>query len=297
MNKYFKKAKLEFFYWRKCIFEYRNFWKYIYTRYFLSKQILKHKGVLEKPINNPDLSVHILTCHQDFVMSLWLLASFYQFSGISGQLHIHNDGSLTQNDKNNFKKFFPSCKIIEPFDILDNQNLQTQKEIIKFRQKHNHPFVKKIIDSYFVSDQKYHLLLDSDLVWYGDFEIASKTENSFMMKCPGEKCFVYFKNNQKLKDDLAGYNAGVVFYDRENFDLEKLREYILKFDTEKENNFYFFEQAGHAFCLKKLKGLPEDKFILKADRKEDTILRHYTSPRRPLFYAEGLSKIKKIIKL
>jgi hypothetical protein len=304
MNKYFKKAKLEFFYWRKCIFEYRNFWKYIYSRYFLAKRILRHKGVLEKPINNPDLSIHILTCHRDFIMSLWSLASFYQLSGISGQLHVHNDGSLTQKDKNNFKKLFPNCIFIEQEDIDPkihrlNNHLEVKKN--RTEKADSYFLLKKLIDPFLVSDKNNILVIDSDLIWLkNSFEIQEelqKDSQNSLATANNKLTYIYFKNGDRISTNLASFNSGIVLYKKNNFNLDRLEEYFEKFDYKNPKNKHFIEQAGYAYCLENLKKLPEEKYVIDKNIDDSTRVRHYTSPRRPLFYAEGLSKIKKIIKL
>ena len=99
MNKKTQQFKLEFFYLRKAIFEYHRGLKYFYNRYFLAPNILKADKVLEGSINNENLSLHVLTHHQGLSMTLWSLASFYDKSGITGKLFIHDDGTLTEKDK------------------------------------------------------------------------------------------------------------------------------------------------------------------------------------------------------
>jgi len=244
MHKSLKNLKLEFFYWRKCIFEYHKFWKYIYNKYILAPKILKHKSVLEKPINNSDLSIHILTCHKDFIMSLWSLASFYQVSEIIGRLYIHNDGSLREKEKDIFKKFFPSCKIIEQKDIEKKYNkFEGYPQIKKVRmEKGDHPFVKKIVDSYFLSGKKFHLLFDTDIIWFKNpgiifNEINQDLSKSFMMDASHTNCSVIFNDGSKLEKKLASLNAGIIFYKKENFNLKKLDQYFSNLDLSIDKNF------------------------------------------------------------
>jgi hypothetical protein len=276
MIKKLKSIKLELFYWRKAVFEYHKFWKYIYNKYFLAPKILKHNKVLEKPINNSDLSIHTLTCHKDFIMTLWSLASYYKFSEKIGQLYIHNDGSLTKKEKNIFKNFFPNSKIIEQENVKTNYNkLDGHLEIKEVRkEKVNKYFLlKKLLDPFLISDKKYVMIIDSDLLWLKNpKEITDEIKNNCLnslITTNNIKSFIYFKNGEKIAD-----------------------KYFKNFDFNNSKNKHFIEQAGYAFCLNNLKKLPEDKYVINKEINEDVCVKHYTSPRRPLFYIEGLEKIK-----
>ncbi len=111
----------------------------------------------------------------------------------------------------------------------------------------------------------------------------------------GKLNYVYFKDGSKLSDLLANLNSGIVFYRKDNFNLAKLVDYLEKIDLANEKNFHFIEQAGYAFSLMNLVGLPSDQYSIVDPVNENTIVRHYTSPKRPLFYIEGLEILKKEI--
>ncbi len=300
MNKKLRTIKLEFFYWRKSIFQYHQFWKYIYNKYILAPKILKLNKVLEKPINQLNLSIHILTCHRDLIMAVWSLASFYLNSTVIGQLYIHNDGSLTNKDKQILKKFFPSSKIIEPFIKTKYyiSELKKYQIINDFRNKYsNDLFIKKIIDSFFITSAKFYLLFDTDILWIKNpkliwQQLESLSSESFMIDGKKSRCYVNFEDGTKLSDKLASLNAGIIFYSKDNFNLNKLSEYLNKFNTKRLRNFYFIEQAGHAYSLENLNKLPSDKYTIQDEISNEVVAKHYTSPRRPLFYIEGIDCIK-----
>ncbi len=293
-----KNLKLEFFYWRKAFFEYRQGFKYLYNKYFLAPKILRANKIFEKPINNPNLSIHILTCHKDLIICLWSLASFYQVATEIGQLYIHNDGTLTIKDGNILKKIFPSARIIEPQSINQENNLfQQYPWLKKFRfEIPNYFLIKKLIDPYLISDKKNILIIDSDLLWFKEptkinEEIKDNCLNSLMV-ANNSLSFVYFKNNEKLDEQSASFNSGIVLYQPDHFNRQKLNSYLEKIDIANQQNRHFIEQAGYAFCLENLKKLNEKKYTIKEKVGEETVVKHYTSPRRPLFYLEGLKIIK-----
>jgi len=297
----FKKLKLELFYIRKAFLKYKEGFKYLANKYFLAPKILKLNKILEKPINNDDLSIHVLTSYRDLIMLIWALGSFYQTAETIGQLFIHSDGSLTDSDKKIIKRFFPSAIVVEPKDFLAEKFFELEKYPALKKIRTGYPdffLLKKLIDPYFVSEKKVHLIIDSDLLWFNqptEIEEGIKEGKSLMIQGlvgEGEPNYVYFKDGSKLDEKLANLNSGIVLYQKENFDLGKLTEYFEKFDLDNPKNKHFIEQAGYAYCLKELVGLPPSKYQIQDSVNKDTVIRHYTSPKRPLFYIEGLGFLK-----
>ena len=271
--------KLELFYLRKACFEYHAPFRYLYNKYILANKILKTNQDLDKPINHHGLSIHILTRHRDIVILVWSLASFYLNSSVVGQLFIHSDGSLTQKDKSILNKLFPSSKIIEK------------------KSDYQYLLLQKLFDPYYLSDKKIHLIIDSDLLWFKnpkeiEEEIKNNAQSSLMMVGQGIGCPVYFKNNKKLSAELSYLNSGIVLYHQDNFNLDKLEKYLARIDNTNPANKHFIEQAGFATCLENIVALPQDKYIIKGKLGPKTIVKHYTSPRRPLFYIEGIENLK-----
>jgi hypothetical protein len=298
-----KNLKLKLFYLKKVLLEYRAPFGYFFYRFIVAKKIFKSKKVFNESSKNKDLSIHILSCHRDLTMLLWSLASFYKYFSSSGDLYIHSDGTLENNDKFIINKIFPRAHIIEPKYFLKahTYELIQYSTIYNFRTKYPEYFLlSKLIDPYFVSDKKIHLIIDSDLLWFKqpeeiEAEIESGAKNSLLMKGSGVGCPVYFKNGQKLDHHLSELNSGIVLYHKDNFSLDKLTEYLDRIDTKNAKNKHFIEQAGYATVLDNIKVLPQSSYIIKGNVNENTIVKHYTSPRRPMFYIEGLKNIAKKI--
>ncbi|MFA6428756.1 MAG: hypothetical protein WCW02_04440 [Candidatus Buchananbacteria bacterium] len=295
MNELFKKIKLEFFYLRKAFFEYHQGWAYLYYRYVVAKRIIRVSRVLEKPINRQDFSIHVLTCHRDFVMTIWSLASFYQTAKVVGELYLHNDGSLNERELTILKKLFPSAKAVntKTFLIDWKSALVPYPTLKEYREKYINFFsFKKIIDPYFVSNKNNHLIFDSDVLWLGNpaelmAEIEGGPKRSLVQKNNTAVC-PPFKNGFELSEKLTWVNAGIVLYNIENFDLAKLSELFKNLDEKCERSLHFADQTGYAYCLKNLELLSAEKYVIRAQVTPAVIAKHYTSPRRPLFYLEGI---------
>lgn len=296
-----KKIKREIFYLKKAFLEYHQGWSYLKNRYFLAPKILKLNKILEKPINNHDLSIHVLTGQRDLILLIWALASFYNVAENIGQLYVHSDGSLSDYDIKLLNKFFPSAKIIDPNIFVKEYASQLDQYPIIKKFRTNYPdffLVKKLIDPYFVSNRPKRLIIDSDLLWFKTPKIIDQSisgeSRSLMMQgvLVGEGNFVRFKDGSKLSHDLAHFNSGIVLYHKHNFDLKKLVEYFEKIDDQVKSNRHFIEQAGYAYCLKDLVGLPQDQYQIKGKLSDATVVKHFTAPRRLLFYTEGLEIMK-----
>jgi len=290
-----KGLKWELSHLKKAFLGYHQGWRYVFNKFFLAKKIIK-KNFSFSSSAEANLSIHVLACQRDFIMLLWALKSFFSFFNYPFQLYIHNDGTLIQKQINIIKKHFPKVIFIESREILNNKNLTNYPIIKNFIMAHpKYYLMKKIVDPYFVSSKDYILVIDSDILWFKEpiellVNLNTGCQKSLMMwsPLPGP---VYFKNGDVLDENLSHYNSGVVLYQRDNFDLSALANYLEKIDTNNPTNFQFIEEAGFTQCLKNLQTLPSDKYIIKGKVDEKTVARHYTSPRRPGFYLEGLSAL------
>jgi len=298
----FKKIKKEIFYLRKAFLTYKKGWLYIYNKYFLAKKIFGLKGV-DRPATIENLSVHILTNHRDIKMASWSVASFYLNAEIAADLFIHNDGSLTQKDKKILKSLFPLAKLIEPEDVLDKKlsKLASFLEVKNLRVENKNWWVfKKLIDPYLVSDREYRLIIDSDLIWLkraDEILDALGSDKSLITYTDHAGGFIKFKDGSVLDQEKAKYNSGIVFYKSKNFNLNKLTEYFEKLDLKDKKNNWFVEQAGYALALDNLDILDKEEYHVKAGIGDKTVVKHFTGPRRVLFYIEAMPLVKnKILK-
>jgi len=295
-----RQIKKEFFYIRKSFFVYKRGSKYLVNKYLTAKKILQKKEVIEKKTNNGDLSVHLLTCHRDMVMLLWSLASYFRSFRVFGDLHIHSDGTLTVGDKKILKKYFPSARIVDSENFVRDyaEALDEYPVISRFRkEKNQYVLLKKIIDPYFVSDKPLRLIIDSDLLWFCrpkeiEDAIERGIENPLMMRTR-KKCPVFLRG-KKFPEELSQLNSGIVLYKKKDFRPEVFSEYLNSIDESNPENRHFIEQAGYAHTLFGVTPLPEDRYIALGSVASNTVMRHYTSPRRALLYIEGIEKLLEI---
>ncbi len=297
MNSRARKIRFEVFIARKA-FKSGRLFIYLYNRFILARKIYKNNKLKEsirnKKIRN-DLSLHVLTGNGTMTMFLWSLASFYLESSVLGKLYIHSDGTLTMKDKKIIKSFFPDSVVIEDDEVFDKEKSELYKYSVvdKFR-KENPDFIhgRKFIDAYFLSDRKFHLIIDCDILWFGDpteivEQVISDGDKSFMTKDSSDHP-IHFKDGSKFG---AGINSGIDFYKKDNLPMDKFTEFLNKVDHD-HKSAHFIEQVGFAYVLENLEILPYERYSIKGGVIDKTISKHYVGPRREMFFIEGVKRIK-----
>lgn len=288
----------------RSFFEYRRVVPYINSRFLISSRIYRIRQVLDKQVLNQEYSIHFLCGHRDLRMLLWSLASWYKVVEESGQIFIHDDGTLVDSDKKKLNQLFPLANILD-FQKMSRTILQQLAG--KFPQTHHYRelstfdrryiFNIKLIDPFFAGSREVKLVLDSDLLWFKRPEelisdISGKSKLPVFMGGYGHMDFV-FSDGSTLPEEIAGANSGVVCYKKEQFLLTDLEEFFSRVDN--STNPHFVEQAGYAFVLTRHNRphyLPQEKYHIKGPISTETILKHYTSPRREQFWFEGVDYLK-----
>lgn len=292
--------KLELFYFRKALWETRKGFRYLVNRFGLLKQIVHSRRPLDRKANREDFSLHLLTSHRDLLAACWALASFYRVAELLGELFLHDDGSLTKNDRVLIQKLFPNAKIVDSRNFIrDYQAVLDKYPVLKkFRSRYPEYFsFKKIIDPFFVSDKTWHLILDSDVLWFGrprelEEQIKTNGAQSFM-QYNNAVISAVFRDGTTTPEHLSHFNAGMILYSRNNFSLQGLSDFFDRLDVSQKQNLHFADQLGHAYALRNLSALPEERYTIKRSvAGTEIVARHYTGPRRHLFYLEGLEILK-----
>lgn len=266
--------KREIFFVRKAFVEYQNGWRYLAQR-FRARKILRHSRPLDRKADRSDLSIHMLTGKRDFTMAMWSLWSFYRATPMVGELYLHDDGTLGEKQRRVFARLFPEAKLISTVPIPD-------PVFRGFRERYPGYFsFKKIIDPYYASNKPWRLILDSDVLWFGmPSELVSAVNDDSQVS------YMQYNNAEILGTHA---NAGIVLYRHDLLDTVRLKE-VFESLVLRERGLHFADQVGYASALANLVLLPQRRYTIKGSVHLETVAKHYTSPRRPLYYLEGLSK-------
>ena len=104
----------------------------------------------------------------------------------------------------------------------------------------------------------------------------------------------YYTSKYKLIEKEANrVNADLILFNKNSFNLDGIAEYFEH--TLMDENYYFMEMAGFASIMAQgnLGFLPIDKYQIKGKVRQDTVMKHFTSPRRHEFYAYGIDLARK----
>ncbi|MEH1880355.1 MULTISPECIES: hypothetical protein [unclassified Nostoc] len=172
-----------------------------------------------------NLELHMLVCEKDFLRSFWSLKSFFHYSGLSARLVIQDDGTLTSESIARYYDHFPECIVNTHNDDKIREAL-TGYPMCQFFLGH-HAIAKKLFHPLLLSQAKYVLIMDSDILWFKqskDIINCVKKRLPFYVDggCPG----AYVRNQKFMEDKLGLYpadnvNSGIVGYQKSKFlDLE-----------------------------------------------------------------------------
>jgi hypothetical protein len=281
----------------KAFVQYKAGFKYLYYRYIVAPRIFMN-GSLEKPVTHENFSIHMLTSHQDFLIAMWSLGSFFATSKVIGHLTIHNDGTLTQEDQKVIQRLFPHARVVNVNNFLEEHasKLIAYPTLLDFRRTYKRFQSKKLLDVFFERQGDIILYLDSDLLWFKNSKEISEAvergaqEVSYMMSNGSERVHVEFKDGTRTSDFIAECNSGATLFNVKNYDLQRLVSYIEKCDY---LNKKFTDQACFGTVLEHVEILPRDKYFIKGGITDETVMRHYTGPSREKFFFYGINKIYK----
>jgi len=245
-------------------------------------------------------SVHLLVSSSSWHSGLLAAISFEFHSKKRWRLHIHEDGSVTQEQKAIICNVLPGARIISRMES-DERMASFLSEFPKCETHRNrHNFFLKFFDlQAFVQTEKC-IVLDSDVVFFRRpneiIEWAKSEEKScYYNEDTQEK---YFSPRKDIEPALTfplwpRFNSGLVLIPTSAFDLG-LSEKILTEFEESAHHPQFFEQT--LFCLTasalgKGGGLPK-KYEINWGylRSPGAVCRHYVGAfKYDLLYIEGAS--------
>ena len=303
--KHLKSSNLyrEFGYIYRSAFRYKKPISYFYHRFFIGPKIRRFTTPEGGQFFDNAYSVHLLCGHRDLRMLMWSLASWHHAVRKSGQVYIHDDGTFNSKDKKTLSQMFPYATIVDYQETtrrvlagLADRYPRAYHYRNLSQSDRRYVFNLKLIDPFFVGEAHIKLIIDSDLLWFQKpnklLETISQKYLPIFMGGEGSMDFV-FADGSELDENIGGVNSGVVGYQKIQFSLDDLEVFYSRVGN--NANPHFIEQAGYAYILTRGSQpnfLPTNKYHIKGSVSEQTVMKHYTSPRREQFWFEGVKKLK-----
>ncbi len=278
--------------------------KYLINKFWKSKEIYNFKLPKYRAVEN--VEIHFLCQKKDALMLAWSLASFIIQTGICPKVIVHDDGSFDLDTASKLESKFPELKVLflKKANQLINNITDLSPKLLKYRN-HGHKLIYKLVDIFLLSQSDKVMVLDSDVLFFNRPEeilnfingnadcdsLISRHDGTYDLMLSSDYSTKYdiFKNE-------AGYmNSGIILYKKDRIGDDKLLEYFE--NTLREPGNYFVEMAGWASLISqtKFKFLTRERYIVKGKPNQNTVAKHFTSPRRHEFYIYGIDMVKKEI--
>jgi hypothetical protein len=178
-----------------------------------------------------NLMIHFLICHRDAKMAVESLKSLHKYSEIPLDFLIHDDGSLTSEDRDNLLMQGKKTSIIsrKEADEYMEENLKSYPNCYQYRKEHI--YALKLLDIAFMSDKDFGYC-DSDILFLRPFNNLfewpdSKTSAMFMQDYSDSYSMLPWTLLGSKKPKLASrVNAGLIFFRKENYDLDFIEWFL-----------------------------------------------------------------------
>lgn len=300
-----KKIKTEAFFIRRLFsqkygfVDYFNYFKNkLFGNQFLSK-LPKHKC----SINN-DFEIHVLCQKNDISILGWALKSFLHFSKLCPNIIVHDDGSFNKKLASVLESKFANLRVLfrTEADQLIKDYPGLPDDIRKYRDR-GHTVVMEFFDLFLLSNAKKVMICDSDLLFFKrpaeiiDF-INGESQFDALISCHYKTYDLMvskeYEKRHRLIEKRAGLmNPGLILLNRESLTLDMFVDYFR--NTRREVKDYFLGMAGWGSLISQVNFdfFPADTYIIKYRPNGNTVMKHFTSPRRYDFYAYGIDIVRK----
>lgn len=233
-------------------------------------------------------AVHVLLCERDVVMLHWMLRSLLSVWSKPFRVVIHDDGSLSRETIASLRATFIGIEVIGAKEAESRMAVLLCDYPGLLRWWPTTHWAKKALDVYLLADSKYMILLDADVLFFGEpsslfAEESASTwmrDSSYMLDIESQASVGLFGGHP-----LPPLNAGVGRIERARFDLD-LAAALLEVVPRPSNDMVF-----HAVMTAQrgdFELLPDAYDCGLESGLKGVLVRHYTNPVRFWYYEEGI---------
>lgn len=268
---------------------------------FFRRQALDSSRQLSVPPKGDSIErvrIVSLLCHRDVGMWLWAYHSWRQFSGLAAPVLILDDGSLTDADRADLRRF-PEVEIVNRADAdrLVGDYYRAYPEVLEYRRKT--VLAPKIIDLLPLVPMDCSILLfDSDLVFF-----RRPDEVIALMRASGPDVFTYAQESGRTYDVLPdllqryphlppGFNSGLLLFRREWLQAESVARAVREVEQLPPLKMVYQDQILY-LILAEAKGYRSLPASYTEQREKDpasgdVTMKHYHSWLKDHFALEGV---------
>ncbi len=244
--------------------------------------------------------LHVMTRAQDWLDLMWGLKSFYALSGRKYKLAIHDDGSLTPEQRAATRWHFPDGRLIERAEADKRMfgELANWPRCLEFRR--TNILSPKIFDFVSYLDSSRMLLFDSDLLFFADpAELLKRIEDpSYRLNTFNADDATSYAIAPEAAEPLIGHkvqpliNSGFGLIHKDSIRFDWIEEF-LALPNILDGHFWRIEQTLFALCSSRygVELLPEDYRVRIGPGIGGRPMRHYVGAIRHLLYREGIARL------
>jgi hypothetical protein len=265
-----------------------------YYRDSVRKSILSSKPIT----NTSDISceIHVFTSANDWLNLVWALKSFYHFSQRHYGLCIHDDGTLTDENRETLQHHFPNARIIDKKQADEKvlASLASYPRCLEFRK--TNLLSPKVFDFALYLQCDRLLLLDSDILFFkAPTELLNRIDNpEYQLNTLNADV----ESSYTVEADVVKNHLGFDLSERVNSGLGLIHKRSLSFDWIEEflglpdiiGYFWRIEQTIYALCSSRfgVELLPPAYDVHLEGSINGSPSRHYVGKIRHLMYSEGI---------
>lgn len=274
-----------------------------WAEYVTSRRIADWKP----PANASQAScpLHTASGHELIGLTAWMLASFHHYTERIWPIVLHDDGTLADEDREFIMRLFPDINIIE----RERADREMKEVLANFSAcqayRTEHPLALKIFDVPHFARKEAFLFIDADVLFFQKPERILQWVDEREDACWFNKDAMEASNVSRAE---ASNRWGVDLWPRVNSGLNLLRkkaldldfcEDILTHSSIRSGHIWRVEQTLFALCASRYAhgGLLPSSYEVSLGRSmaEDCVARHYIGSVRERFWAEGVSRLNRIL--
>lgn len=279
--------------------KYEHGWQTAHFRDTVRLRILDTKPIAHT--SDRSCEIHVLTYEKDWLNLIWALKTFYHYSGRRYALCIHDDGTLTTDNRATLQHHFPNARIIDrpTADQYVLAKLAEHPRCLEFR-KTNH-LSPKVFDFAAYLESDHMLLLDSDVLFFAEpTALLERIENPNyrLNTVNGDVDSAYTIDpatvQQKFGFELIDrFNSGLGLIHKASLNFDWIEEFLALPDI--LGHFWRIEQTLYALCSCRFgtELLPPEYDVHLEGGIDGSPSRHYVGKIRHLMYGEGIQHLTK----
>ena len=253
------------------------------------------------------VEVHLLTSARDWKCAAWALASFIHATDRRWNIVVHDDGTLNDEGIRTLRALFSSARIKgrKEADAEMESRLAGHPRCLEYRR--SHPLALKLFDCTMLAGTERLILLDSDLAFFQrpdevlEWVKSGKPDCLFNPDFQDAYCLSRESARKRLQVELhPRINTGLSLLPRGVANIDFCEQSMADHALSEEESIAWREQTLLALCASRFgtTGLLSERYEVHFEpwMSEDAITRHYVGDIRPLYYAEGIWRLRGLVR-